>query len=160
MYKCSTSVLTQILTVFSLNRQALKALLGPLSLLWIGPSGPQPFLITRSPWYSYFDIGQPSATGAELATAQPQDSTGSSRSNVSNRSIPKQRAKCRFFTSQKGKSFSCHIFPYCLRLPVTIRHVWVWLLSSGKLYLELLARVLAVRGTVACEIGKQIRLVL
>ncbi|GFF39088.1 uncharacterized protein C18H10.09 [Aspergillus lentulus] len=46
--------------------------------------------------------GQPSATGAELATAQPQDSTVSSRSDVPNRSTPKQRAKCRFFTSQKG----------------------------------------------------------
>ncbi|KAG2025132.1 hypothetical protein GB937_003364 [Aspergillus fischeri] len=47
--------------------------------------------------------GQPSATGAELATAQPQDSTVvASLSDVPNRSIPKQRAKCRFFTSQKG----------------------------------------------------------
>ncbi|GIC84712.1 uncharacterized protein Aud_000534 [Aspergillus udagawae] len=46
--------------------------------------------------------GQPPATGAELATAQPQDSTVPSLSDVPNRPIPKQRTKCRFFTSQKG----------------------------------------------------------
>ncbi|RHZ54618.1 uncharacterized protein CDV56_105456 [Aspergillus thermomutatus] len=46
--------------------------------------------------------GQPLATGAELAAAQPQGSTVSSRSDATNRSTPKRRAKCRFFTSQKG----------------------------------------------------------
>lgn len=47
--------------------------------------------------------GHPSVTSAELATAQPQNSTVvASLSDVPNRSVPKQRAKCRFFTSQKG----------------------------------------------------------
>ncbi|KAF7115285.1 hypothetical protein CNMCM5793_001921 [Aspergillus hiratsukae] len=46
--------------------------------------------------------GRPSATGAELAAAQPQGSTASSLSDATNRSNPKQRAKCRFFASQKG----------------------------------------------------------
>lgn len=62
-------------------------------------------------------IGQPQSRGLNAAS-----------------SLPKRVGLC-----------ACLIFACCLHLRVTIRYLPAWLLSSWRLYLELLARVLAVR---------------
>lgn len=67
----------------------------------------KPYLITRSPLYSYINAGQQSPmVGTELAAAQPLDTVAPHHPGPASQQSPAQRSvKCRYFASRKGRQF-------------------------------------------------------